>query len=408
MRSRSAADENVTSHEDVSAKSARSAALLAAVAILLVSANLRPAVVGVGPLIDVIKASTGWSSSIAGLLTTLPVLVFGLVAPVAPWCAARFGIERTVLGSMVVLTAGILLRLVPEAGALFAGSALVGAGIGICNVVVPSLVKRDFAHHPGLMTGLYSMTLSAGAAAAAGFAVPIYEAVGGSWRVALACWVIPAVIATVAWLPQLRRMHRGEPRSFRQPLWRNGIAWSITIFMAAQSMIFYAFTAWLPEFLIDRGMTAGEAGTVLAIGQIASLIMSLIAPIIAGRLRDQRAFAFAMLALCAIGFVGFLVTDRWPVVWTVCVLAGPGAAIGLVLLFMVLRSSSTAQTTQVSGMAQSVGYLLAAVGPVGVGILHDLTGSWTAAMSALAFALIPQGLATLWAARDVKMTPGPA
>ena len=409
MSSRSAADENVTSDEDASSKSARSAALLAAVAILPVSANLRPAVVGVGPLIDLIKASTGWSSSVAGLLTTLPVLVFGLVAPVAPWCAARFGIERTVLGSTVVLTAGIRPRLVPEAGACFAGSALVGAGIGICNVVVPSLVKRDFAHRPGLMTGLYSMTLSAGAAAAAGFAVPIYEAVeeagdshwpAGSfprssprWR---GCRNCDGCIA------------RSLLRLFRQPLWRNGIAWSITIFMAAQSMIFYTFTAWLPEFLIDRGMTAGQAGTVLAIGQIASLIMSLIAPIIAGRLRDQRAFTFAMSALCAVGFVGLLVTDRWPVVWTVCVLAGPGAAIGLVLLFMVLRSSSTAQTTQVSGMAQSVGYLLAAAGPVGVGILHDLTGSWTVAMSALALALIPQGLATLWAARDVKMTPDPA
>lgn len=384
--------------------SRRGAALLAAVGILLVSANLRPAVVGVGPLIGDIKESTGWSSSVAGLLTTLPVLVFGLVAPVAPRCAAKFGIERTVLASMVVLTSGILLRLLTEPGALFLGSALAGAGIGVCNVVVPSLVKRDFAHRPGLMTGLYSMTLSGGAAAAAGLAVPIDVAVGGNWRVALACWAIPATVAIVVWLPQLRRMHREEPRSFREPLWRNGIAWGITIYMAAQSMIFYTFAAWLPEFLIDRGVTAGRAGVILAIGQVAALVMSLVAPIIAGRYRDQRAFTFAVLAVCAIGFVGLLVTHRWPAVWAVCVLAGPGAAIGLALLFMVLRSSSTAQTTQVSGMAQSVGYLLAALGPVGVGFLHDVTGSWTVAMAALALALLPQAIATWSAARDVRMT----
>lgn len=373
-------------------------------AILLVSANLRPAVVSVAPLIDEIKASTGWNSSVAGLLTTLPVLMFGLVAPLAPRCVRRFGIERTVMASLVVLAAGVFGRLITEPAAMFVSSALVGAGIGICNVVVPALVKRDFAHRPGLMTGLYSMMLSGGAAVAAGLTVPIYTAVGGDWGVALAWWGVPVLVAMALWLPQLRRMHLMESGAALDPLWRNGVAWAITVFMAAQSIIFYSFSAWLPELLIDRGMTATHAGGVLAIAQISGLTTSLVAPVIAMRYRDQRMFTGLTLLVCAVGFVGFLGTDRWPVLWVVLVFVGPGAGVALALLFMVLRSTSTEQTAQVSGMSQSIGYLLAALGPVGVGAVHDVTGSWTIAMGVLSLVLIPQALAALVAGRDVKMT----
>ncbi|MCK0176979.1 MFS transporter [Mycolicibacterium sp. F2034L] len=370
---------------------------------MLVAANLRPAVVGVAPLVGEIKATMGWSSAVAGLLTTLPVLVFGLVAPLAPRAAARFGIERTVLVSLVVLAAGAAVRYVPDPVALFGGSALVGAGIGICNVVLPSLIKRDFAHRSGLMTGLYSMTLSGGAAVAAGVTIPVNDALHGNWRLTLASWAFFALVATVAWLPMLRRIHRLEVGPKLEPLWRNGIAWAITIFMAAQSLIFYTFTAWLPDYLIERGMSAAGAGAVLASGQVAALLMSLAAPIVAGRYADQRPVTFLALLATAVGFVGLLATESVPTLWVMCVMAGPGASISLALLFMVLRSTSTAQTGQVSGMSQSVGYLLAAIGPVAIGALHDLTGSWTIAMAALGLALIPQAAATMLAGKNVKM-----
>ena len=380
------------------------AAVVAAIGIMIVAANLRPAVVSVAPLVDEIKASTGWSSSVTGLLTTLPVLVFGLAAPVAPRCAARFGIERTVFGALVLLVAAILIRLLPAPVALFAGSALVGAAIGVCNVVLPSLIKRDFAHRSGLMTGLYSMTLSGGAAAAAALTVPINDAIGGNWRMTLASWGAFVLVALVMWAPQLSLLHRMELNTERDSLWRNRIGWAITIFMGAQSTIFFTFAAWLPEYLIDRGMSPAGAGAVLALGQVAGLVISLIAPIIAGRFHDQRAVTGAALAVCGIGFVGLLTTDQWPTLWVMCVMTGPGASISLALLFMVLRSTSTSQTSQVSGMAQSVGYILAAVGPVAIGALHDVTGSWTIAMSALALVLIPQAASTVLAARNVTMS----
>ncbi len=381
--------------------------VLAAVAIMLVSANLRPAVVAVAPLVDDIRATTGWSSAITGLLTTLPVLVFGLAAPVGPRVAARIGIERTVFAALVVLIAGILIRLDPQPVALFGGSIAVGAGIGVCNVVLPALIKRDFEHRSGLMTGLYSMTLSGGAAVAAGLTVPINHAVGGHWPLALASWAVPAGVALIVWIPQLRYVHlagRSEPGA---QLWRNPIAWSITVFMAAQSLVFYTFAAWLPQYLIDdRGMAPAAAGAVLAAGQIAALLTSLITPVVAGRFAGQRLISGLAVLACAAGFVGLLVTDHWPVLWVVLVMSGPGASISLALLFMVLRSASTAQTGQVSGMAQSVGYLLAAAGPVAIGGLRDATGSWTLAMAVLGLALIPQAAAAMVAGRDNTMSTG--
>lgn len=383
----------------------RATAIFAALGIMVVSANLRPAVVAVGPLIDDIKVSEGFGSAAAGLLTTLPVLCFGLIAPIAPRIAARYGIERTIFAAMALLCAAIVARMVPNMFALFVGSALAGVAIGICNVVLPALIKRDFSHRSGLMTGLYSMTLSGGAALAAGLTVPIYTAVDENWRVALGSWALLAALGLVLWIPQLSRIHRISTTPLPASLWRNKIAWAITIFMASQSLIFYTFTAWLPEYLMDRGTSKAAAGGMLALAQTAALLMALVAPIIAVRFRDQRVLTLAFCAVCAIGFIGLVTTDELTIVWVMLIASGPGAAISLVLLFMVLRSSSTVQTSQVSGMAQSVGYCLAAVGPLAIGALHDITGSWTLSMAVLALALIPLSGSALLAAKDSKMTP---
>ncbi|WP_267616269.1 CynX/NimT family MFS transporter [Gordonia bronchialis] len=377
--------------------------IVTAAGIMLVAANLRPAVVAVAPLIDDISAEEGFSSATAGMLTTLPVLFFGLSAPVAPRLAARFGIERTIFGSMILLIAGILLRWVPNATALFAGSAIIGVAIGICNVVLPALIKRDFAHRSGLMTGLYSMTLSGGAAVAAAVTIPIDDAFDGNWRLTLASWAVLAVIALVIWLPQLTRMHVVVPVSGGS-LWTNRVAWAVTAFMGAQSLVFYTFTAWLPAYLVDQGHSRGEAGLILAAGQVVALTASLVAPIIAGRFADQRLITFIVVAVSAVGLIGLITTGTLVVLWIVLVLIGPGSSIGLALLFMVLRSRDSEQTGRVSGMAQSVGYVLAAVGPIALGAIHDWTHSWTTAFCVLLAGLAVQAGATTLAAKDVQMT----
>lgn len=378
--------------------------LITAIGIMLVAANLRPPVVSVAPLVDGIMQDLGLRSAAAGLLTTLPVLFFGLSAPFAPRLAARFGIERTVFGAVAVLIGGMGLRFVPNVLCLFAGSAVIGAAIGVCNVVLPAVIKRDFAHRSGLMTGLYSMTLSGGAAVAAGLTVPIDQRLDGNWQLTLMCWTLPAVVALIIWVPQLRQARRVVvARTPPTALLRNRIAWAITVYMGAQSLIFYTFTAWLPQYLVDQGRSSADAGTILALGQIVALSVSLVVPIVAGRRTDQRWVSLLVVAVCAIGFVGLLGTDNMTTLWVMLVMSGPGASISLALLFMVVRSPSTVVTGQVSGMAQSVGYVVAAMGPFLIGALRDATGSWTVAMSALALALVPQGVAALTAARDVTM-----
>ena len=188
------------SHSDLRTSSRSSLyTLFTAVGIMLVAANLRPAVVAVAPLIDEISHDEGLSSTAAGLLTTLPVLFFGLSAPVAPRLAARFGIERTIFSALLLLIIGTLARLAPGAATLFIGSAVIGGAIGICNVVLPALIKRDFAHRSGLMTGLYSMTLSGGAAVAAAVTVPVDNALNGRWHLALASWALLTESPRVCW-----------------------------------------------------------------------------------------------------------------------------------------------------------------------------------------------------------------
>ncbi|MEO9328137.1 CynX/NimT family MFS transporter [Gordonia aurantiaca] len=371
---------------------------------MLVAANLRPAVVSVGPLVGAISDDLGFSSAVAGLLTALPVLFFGISAPVAPRLANRFGIERTIFGALLVLIVGFLVRLLASSVALFVGSAVIGAAIGICNVVLPALIKRDFAHRSGLMTGLYSVTLSAGAVVASGVIVPIDDALGGNWRMALASWALLAIVAVLVWLPQLSHAHRVGPAAAATSLLRNPIAWAITVFMGTQSLIFYTLVAWLPQYLVDDGMSRAGAGAVVAAAQLLGLVASFVAPVFAGRFADQRAVTFVTLGVSALGFAGLLATDFWPGFWAACVMVGPGAGISLSLLFMVLRSSSPEQTGQVSGMAQSVGYLAAAAGPILIGGVHDLSGSWTTAMAVLALFVVLQALAALGAAKDVKMT----
>nr|WP_083710293.1 MFS transporter [Williamsia sterculiae] len=371
---------------------------------MLVAANLRPAVVGVAPLIDEIGGDNGFSNAISGLLTTLPVLFFGLASPIAPRLAARFGIERTIFGALVTLVVAMVLRWIPDTIPLFAGSALIGAAIGICNVVLPALIKRDFAHRSGLMTGLYSMTLSGGAAFAAGVTAPVDAALGGHWRITVNLWILLALVAMVVWIPQLTRMHT-TTASPGGHLWRNRVAWAVTIFMGTQSLVFYTLSAWIPSYLMDVGYSRGAAGTTLALAQIVALTASLVAPIIAGRFADQRVVSFVVIGISAVGLIGLVTTHHWVVLWTMLTLIGPGASVSLALLFMVLRSSSTAQTGQVSGMAQFVGYTLAAVGPLAVGAIHDATDSWSIAFSVVGLALVFQAAATTLAARNVRMTP---
>ncbi len=373
-----------------------------AAAIVLVAANLRPAVVGVAPLLAEIQVSEGLSATAAGVLTALPVLCFGLLAPAAPRLARRFGIERTLLLALVVLCVGFAVRTLSPVAALFVGTVVAGSAIAIGNVLLPGLIKRDFPHRTGVMTGLYTMAISAGGALAAGITVPVAQAAGLDWRAALGTWGLFAALAAVCWLPQARRA--GRPVAVRGPgvggLWRQPLAWQVTGLMGFQSFGFYASAAWLPAVFVDRGHDPVAAGWLLSLASIVGVGGSMAAPVLATRLPRQRLLAAGIAVLAALGLLGVLLVPGAEIVSMVLLGAAQGAALGLSLTLMALRSPDAAHAAQLSGMAQSVGYLVAAVGPFAVGALHDLTGGWTVPFLLLFAALAVQGTAGVLAGRD--------
>src|SRR5215212_12117438 len=261
--------------------------------IVLLAANLRPSLTGVAPLIGQIRADTGISNGVAGLLTTLPLLAFGLLSPIAPRVARRFGMERALIASLLVLAAGILLRWAGAVAALFLGTTILGAAIALANVLLPSLVKREFPAHAGLMTSVYSSSLGISAALAAGVSVPLAQLDGVGWQGALVVWALPALLAAVAWLPQLARSDRSADPSARsspglRDLWRSPLAWQVTLFMGLQSLSYYVTLTWLPEILQEEGMGATRAGWMLGLSQAVAIVTMFLAPMIAERRPSQR------------------------------------------------------------------------------------------------------------------------
>ncbi|OZM78651.1 MFS transporter [Pseudonocardia sp. MH-G8] len=363
---------------------------------------MRPAVVGVAPVLAQIQASERLSGTTAGILTALPVLCFGLLAPAGPLLARRFGIERALLTALVVLCVGFVVRSSGPLVALFAGTVLVGAAIAVGNVLLPSLIKRDFAGRTGLMTGLYTMAITGGATLAAGITVPVAQAAGLEWHGALLVWVLFAVVALLCWVPQVRRVSRptseGEPRP--GGLWRDALAWQVTAYMGLQSLSYFAVMGWLPAVLVDRGFDPVAAGWMLSLTSAAGVVGATIAPMLATRARAQRGLVVVVTAVAGLGLVGVFAVTGIEVAAVVLLGTAQSAALGLSLTFVALRAPDAAHAAQLSGMAQSVGYVVAAAGPFAVGALRDATGGWTMPFVLLLVVLAVQGVSGVLAARD--------
>jgi len=348
--------------------------------LVLVAMNLRPALSSLSPLLNDVSASLGLSAAKAGLLTTLPVLCLGLFAPLAPILARRFGAERVVLGILLTLAAGIILRSSFGEAGLFAGSLVAGASIGIIGVLLPGIVKRDFAKQAGTMTGVYTMALCLGAALAAGATVPLSHYFGDSWTLGLGFWIMPALLAALFWLPQTRQKHGVHQVAYRvKGLLRDPLAWQVTLYMGLQSSLAYIVFGWVPSILISRGLSATEAGLLLSGSIIVQLLSALTAPWLATRGKDQRLAIVVVMLLTLGGLFGCLfapLEGLWG--WAILLGLGQGGTFSLALTLIVLRSRDSHVAANLSGMAQGIGYTLASMGPLAVGVLHDWTGGWGA------------------------------
>ncbi|WP_237153096.1 MFS transporter [Oryzibacter oryziterrae] len=347
--------------------------------IVLISFNLRPIFSSLSAVLPDAIHEFDLSPAFASLVTTLPVAALGLFAPLAPILARRFGIERVLLGLLVVLGVGTSLRGAGAPWTLLIGSILAGGAISIGNVLMPSLIKRDFPDRVALMTGLFTMALCGGAALAAGVTAPMAVRFG-SWHSALAIWAAPAVVAALVWLPQVLQSGRAEfrPRSKLGGIWRDPLAWQVTLFMGLQSAFAYSVFGWLAPILRWRGLSGIEAGFVVSMSVLVQTASCLLAPAVALRGRDQRIVNATLVAFALVGLLGCLYAPLWSVWgWAVLQGIGQGSLIAVAMTVIVLRSRTPDIAAQLSSMAQTVGYLLAATGPLIVGLLAGISGSFT-------------------------------
>ncbi|MBP8824412.1 MAG: MFS transporter [Flavobacteriales bacterium] len=355
--------------------------LLLAAALLLIAFNLRPAIAAVGPLAPVIREAMGLSHSLLGLLTTLPLLAFGTVSMLAPVLTRRYGLQGTVTGALVLLVLGVAVRSVPAVSALFTGTFLFGAGIALGNVLLPALVKQGFSKKFGLMTGLYSGMMGVGAALAAGISVPLAGSLPWAWRGALAIWAAPALLALVLWALQPasadRRLAEPSASTGARSLSGSRLAWNVALFMGLQSFAFYVVLAWLPAMLQHRGMAPEAAGWMLSLSQASGIAGSLLVPLWAGKRQDQRGIMRWLVGLEAVAILGLLFPGGGPEpLWVSLIGLVLGGSFGLALYLIVVRAPDTRTATRLSGMAQAIGYLVAATGPLLAGALFDLAGRW--------------------------------
>lgn len=345
------------------------------VLMVLVSLNLRPALSSLAPLLPRIEREGELSVLILSSLTTLPVLCLGLFAPLAPWLARRLGIERSIALALIILSAGLAIRGLAGASALFTGTLLAGVAIAIVGTLLPTLVKRDLGGSADLMTGVYTMGLCFGAALGAGLSIPLANALG-SWSASLMSWASLALTALIAWwwvMPQPAqdrkiKIAKGHSRALLgQPL-----AWQVMFLMGSQSSLAYIVFGWLPTLLVARGYSEADAGWIMSLSVLLQMVSAVGAPLIARMHSDQRPALLLVLALVGAG-VWLLLVGPVSLRWVAAVLLGlgQGGAFSLALTLIVLRSGSAVVAGDLSAFAQGGGYVLAALGPLMIGLMLD-------------------------------------
>jgi len=352
------------------------------IGIVLIASCLRAPITVLGPLLDPIRAAAGLGVAQAGMLTTLPLLAFAVVSPWAATMSNKYGLERTLFWALAVLLAGILLRSAGPAWALFGGTSLMGGSIAVANVLLPSLLKRDFPHDSARLTAYYALAMILAAGVISTVVVPFHELMGGNWRLSLASVAALPLIAMVSWWPQLHARAALLPQSVapmaRGTVWRSMLAWQVAAYLGLTCFIHFAAIAWLPAILLGAGFSPAQAGVQHGWMQLAGIVPALALGPMLRRLHDQRWPAFVSPALSAVALLGFMAAPRWATGWSFAFGVGMGSALILSLAFVGLRAPSQQVAASLSGMAQCVGYLLAAVGPTLFGALQEATGSWSA------------------------------
>lgn len=352
--------------------------------VIFIASNLRAPLTSVGPVVAEISKALSLSNTAAGLITTIPLMAFALLSGVVPKVSRKYGMELVLLGSIILLTIGLIIRPLGSIVSLFLGAALVGTAITVGNVLMPAFIKNNFSNKVGTMMGVYSVAMNLTAALAAGFSISLGRITNFGWKGSIGIWLVLSLVTIVVWIPQLKKKQEETVKGDfpieenTVNLYKSGLAWAVTVFMGVQSLLFYCLAAWLPKVAQTWGMSVEDSGWILSYVQFAQLPMTFAGAIIASKMNNQKLLSLIVGLLFIVGIGGILIfKTEYIVLWCVLIGAGSGLAFSLSMLFFVLRTRSTVQSAELSGMAQAFGYLIAACGPPLFGAFYDFSGSWT-------------------------------
>jgi CP family cyanate transporter-like MFS transporter len=363
--------------------------------LILVSSNLRSPITAVGPVLSQISKSLYLDNFQSSMLTSIPLLMFAGCSVLVSKFSHRFSINRFLLYSLIILSFGLFIRVFGSVWTLFAGSIFIGLGVCIGNVITPGYVKNNFPKQIGLMTGIYAVAMNVTAALASGYSVSLGEWTGYGWRGSLGIWLVIALLALFVVVLELlmnkiRLQHKNSsPVKSDFNMFKSKQAWNISAFMGLQSLVYYSLISWLPAVLGDYGMGGNEPGWILFVIQISMIPITFVGPIVASKMKNQKAMIVFICVLMLVSTLMFAwVKSEWIYATAVCLGLSNGLSFSLSILFFSLRTKSSANAIKISGMAQSIGYLIAAFGPAVFGKLHDCDTSWKWSFYFLAFSVI--------------------
>ncbi len=357
--------------------------LLLIIGILLIATNLRAPFTSLSPLLDMVRSSFELTAAQAGLLQTLPLLAFAIFSPCAAGLAHKVGMEKALFLALVTIAIGVCIRSFLGLTGLYGGTLLVGLGIAIGNVLLPGILKRDLPHKAASLTGFYALTMGLAAALGSAAVIPLTQYFHTGWQNSILFVLVFPLVALAVWLPQLTRNNvqqdnlgviQVQPKT---GVWGAGLAWQVSLYFGINSFIYYIIVAWLPSMLLHLGFSVAEAGSLHGVLQLSTAVPGFFIGPVLVRLRDQRALGVLFALLGFLGLIGLMAIPSLATLWVVLFGISTGAGVILGLAFISLRSANSTQAASLSGMAQCVGYLLAAIGPPIAGMIHDRIGNWT-------------------------------
>lgn len=380
--------------------------------VIFISFNLRAPITAVGSIVEMIKADYVLSSSMAGFITTLPLLAFAGFSPFVSSISHKLKYGRTMTLGLVLIIIGIITRSYTNVWGLFLGTLFLGLGIAIGNVLIPSIIKLKFSENVGMLTSIYTTSMCSFAAIGAGVSIPLAKGLNLGWNHSIAVWVILAIITLFIWAPQLKISSpvnisaKVVKETKSKSIWTIPLAWWVTLFMGTQSLIFYTLVAWLPTIVVAKGMSDSFAGTIALIYQIIAIPATIMIPMLCDKMPSQRPLVILVCFIYLSGMSLFLLGQSEAIIFIAAILMalGQGGSISLSITFMSLRSPNSIRASELSGMSQSAGYILAAVGPTLMGFIYDTAQNWTLPISIL-IGLILFLIFSGWFAGNDRVTP---